>query len=483
MRKDPRQALASCKDSFHIVSTVYNSPLNPYNPFLPPNLPSNSSSTGTAATGEKLPDGCMETVLGKLPTNWKIVSASDYCSKVADGTHDSPKQSEEGYYLVTSKHIKNGKVDTSSAYRITAKDYEEVNKRSKVNKWDVLFSMIGTVGEVCLIDSEPDFAIKNVGLFKCNEEVNAKWLFYFFNSKQGKNHLMSRLSGTTQSYVTLGTLREFPIPKPPRVLQERAIDILSCLDDKIDLLRKQNKTLEATAQTLFKRWFVEFNFPNEKGKPYKESGGKMVESELGEVPEGWEVGEIKDICEIKNGFAFKSKDYVENGISVVRTTNFKNGSIDLNDVVYLTKEKSEESPSYFLERFDFLLVMVGASIGKNVIVPSKILPALQNQNMWNFKPKKEKFRLYNIFLLKKLISEQSRSASGSARDFFRKDYFYSLDVIIPSEKNLLNFARLASPIFEKIDTNHSQIQALTQLRNMLLPKLVLGKIAPLQPIQ
>jgi len=123
--------------------------------------------SGARCAMSDLPDGWVETEFGQLPENWQPIEAQIFCEKVADGTHDSPKQRESGKLLITSKNIKNSRLDVASAYHISSDDFDEVNRRSKVDQWDVLLSMIGTVGEVCLIDSEPDFAIKNVGLFKC----------------------------------------------------------------------------------------------------------------------------------------------------------------------------------------------------------------------------------------------------------------------------------------------------------------------------
>lgn len=122
-------------------------------------------------------------VIGGILVRWPCIPAKEYCIKVADGTHDSPKQSQVGKLLVTSKNIKDGRLDTLSAYKISETDFEDVNKRSKVDRWDLLLSMIGTVGEVCMISDEPDFAIKNVGLFKCGNEIRAKWLYYFLRSE------------------------------------------------------------------------------------------------------------------------------------------------------------------------------------------------------------------------------------------------------------------------------------------------------------
>ena len=225
------------------------------------------------------PSDWVETTLSFIPKDWKIILANEFCDKVADGTHDSPKQSEDGKLLITSKNLKNGQLDIASAYLISLKDFEEVNKRSKVDKWDILLSMIGTVGEVCLISEEPDFAIKNVGLFKCGNERNAKWLYYFLRSNIGQNHLLSRLSGTTQKYITLGELRNFPIIVPTNPEEQVAIaSILSSFDDKIELLREENKTLEETGQVIFKEWFGKYNVD----KPE-------------ELPEEWRVGKITEI--------------------------------------------------------------------------------------------------------------------------------------------------------------------------------------------
>src|SRR5690554_6171063 len=109
-----------------------------------------------------------------------MIKATEYCIKVFDGTHDSPKPADKGFKLLTSKNIMNGYLDKKNAYLISEEDYEKINKRSKVHKWDVLFSMIGTVGNVCLIeDNEIDYAIKNMGVFSCGNEYKAKWLYFY----------------------------------------------------------------------------------------------------------------------------------------------------------------------------------------------------------------------------------------------------------------------------------------------------------------
>ena len=171
--------------------------------------------------------------------------ASDYfCDDVKDGTHDSPKHVSNGYKLLTSKHITNGVIDTKTAKTISPIDYETINKRSKVDVNDILFSMIGTIGSVCRIASEPNFAIKNMGLFKVSDEIRSKYLYYYLQSPTAKEYIASATSGSTQQYISLGSLRKFPIKYPSQQSDmQRMVEILDSLQKKITLNNRINDYL------------------------------------------------------------------------------------------------------------------------------------------------------------------------------------------------------------------------------------------------
>ncbi len=192
------------------------------------------------------------TGIGRIPKEWEVVQAEKICSKVTDGTHDTPKPVESGYFLITSKHIKNGQVDFSDAYFISEKDFDEVNKRSKVDGYDVLFSMIGTVGETTIVrENYPKFAIKNVGLFKTNNnKILALWLHYYFKSKFAENYIRNSLKGSTQKYIPLFALRSFPIIVPSPSEQKKIAEILSTVDKRLELLRKKKEKLERVKKGL-----------------------------------------------------------------------------------------------------------------------------------------------------------------------------------------------------------------------------------------
>ena len=222
---------------------------------------------------------------------WKEVTATEYCSKIADGTHDSPKRQNFGKYLITSKHIKGHSIDFDNAYFISEDDYQKIIKRSKVDKWDVIISMIGEYCGFCYVEDSnfTDYAVKNVGIFKVGERIKSLWLYYYLTSPDGKAQLKSIRAGSSQPYISLGALRDLIIPVPSIEKMKDIVSILSSLDRKIELNNKINVDLEEMAQAIFKNWFVDF-------EPFKD--GKFVNSELGMIPEGWKVGGLFDIAEI-----------------------------------------------------------------------------------------------------------------------------------------------------------------------------------------
>ncbi len=170
-------------------------------------------------------------------------------------------------------------------------------------KGTVLFSSRAPIGYVAIASNELS---TNQG-FKsivCNPDI-ANNEFIYYRMKMAKQELESIAGGSTFKEVSGKVMKEFKINLPPLEEQEKIANILSSLDDKIELNNGMNKTLEEMAQALFKRWFVDFEFPNENGEPYKSSGGEMVESELGMIPKGWEVKSLDEIADFLNGLAMQ----------------------------------------------------------------------------------------------------------------------------------------------------------------------------------
>ena len=172
--------------------------------------------------------------------------------EVRDGTHDSPKQSPFGKPLITSKHIDTNRLDIKNAYLISENDFINVNKRSKVETNDILFSMIGTIGLTYLVQSETvNYAIKNIGLFKTSQ--NPDWRYYTFlwlSSSVGKEFIHEYRSGSTQEYIALGSLRSIVFDAPPKDLLSRFNEVIHPYFDKIKTNMLQIQTLEKLWDTL-----------------------------------------------------------------------------------------------------------------------------------------------------------------------------------------------------------------------------------------
>lgn len=221
--------------------------------------------------------------------SWEYIKAEDFCDSVRDGTHDTPKPTMSGHKLVTSKHIKNGQIDPTEAYCISEEDYQVINARSLVEQWDVLMSMIGTVGESAVVKQIPDYAIKNVALFKCGKsEIRGKWLNYYLQSPDARARMLGNMKGSSQQFLSLKQLRALPIPVCDNETMDKIVDILSTYDDLIENNRKQIKLLEEAAQRLYKEWFVDLRFP-----------GHVHTKITDGVPEGWRVTTLDEICSVR----------------------------------------------------------------------------------------------------------------------------------------------------------------------------------------
>src|SRR5690554_6361265 len=396
-----------------------------------------------------------------LSSAWKYVPGNEYCVKVTDGTHDSPKQAECGKPLITSKHIKGDVIDFDTAYLISEHDFNEINKRSKVDQWDVIISMIGAYCGFCFIESneEIEYAVKNVGLFKAGTEVNAKWLYYYLNSPIGRAHLDAVKSGSTQPYIALGALRNLPIlvPKEDDV-KEKIVAILDAIDTKIRVNNRINAELEAMAKTLYDYWFVQFDFPDANGKPYKSSGGKMVYNPTlkREIPEGWSDGTLGEIAELYQPKTISEKEMIEDGQYLVYGANGIVGRYD----------------EYNHDQSVVAVTCRGNSCGEiNVTRPFSWITgnAMVVKTDSHFLPPTYIYNLLRSAGLENVIT-------GSAQPQITRTNLAPMKIIKPAEKLLISFALLVKPSFEKRMVILDENEKLEKLRDWLLPMLMNGQV-------
>ena len=342
--------------------------------------------------------------------DWRKYTAQEFCLNVTDGTHDSPKPTEVGHYLITSKHLQNNAIDFSSAYKISEEDYQKVIKRSAVVQHDILFSMIGTIGNIVRVkDLIIDYAVKNMAIFKMgSDELKSKWLYYWLKSSKAKEYISSRLAGSTQSYLTLETLRNFPVFAPSEKEMQKIVSILSSIDDKIELNRQINDNLEQQAQVAFNSIIAnnsecgtvnlsEIAILNPKRTVAKGTIARSIEmSQLptsGSFPTGWEMKEYNGGMKFQNGDTLMARitPCLENG--KVAYINF----LEENEVAFGSTEyiviasKGAIAPEffYFLTRHnefvDFAVKNMNGSSGRQRVSAETIgtyeLPVISQEDM------------------------------------------------------------------------------------------------------
>ena len=185
----------------------------------------------------------VESELGLIPKGWEVKKITELID-VKDGTHDSPKRVDEGFFLITSKHMTGNIIDFSTAYKISQDDFTKINKRSLVEKGDILMTMIGTVGNFYFVNEEPNYVIKNIGLFKTSKSPKIQsYLYSYFKSKIGQEYIKAQMTGSTQQYVTLNTLRNFDITVPNEKTLTEFNQITNDYFETIINRTKENQTL------------------------------------------------------------------------------------------------------------------------------------------------------------------------------------------------------------------------------------------------
>ena len=197
---------------------------------------------------------------------FKSHKAIDFCDDVRDGTHDSPKHLDSGKILITSKNIKGDIIDFENISYISEEDFNKINERSLVEKNDILYSMIGTIGLVYRVDCDPDYAIKNMGLFKISNELKSKWLYYFLKTPKTMNMIYSKLNGSTQKFISLSNLRNLEIEYPEDENDaKRIVKLLELIDYRIRINSEINNNLYEMGDNLYNEYFGKYkdNLPSD----------------------------------------------------------------------------------------------------------------------------------------------------------------------------------------------------------------------------
>lgn len=308
--------------------------------------------------------------------------------------------------------------------------------------------------------------------------TDENYIFYLAISDLFRQIAIKSMTGTSgRQRVQTEVLKNSEIVIPEVNIQKKIASILSLLDEKIELNRKINQNLEEIAQTLFKRWFIDFEFPNEEGKSYKSNGGKMIESELGEIPEGWRSFSLKDIVkQIKPGTNFQPKR-LDKGIPFLNIKNIVNSEIDLNDVKYISEVDYEKvHKTWKPQEKDILISRIG-TLGLVTILKKNKLPIAVHYNFLVIKAKKiSSYFLYFLLKSQEFQKKYDSIKKQSVQEYVTVEDVEEIKVVLPENLEIL-YEKYFISFYKEIIKNQDEIYKLKELRDYLLPRLMSGEIS------
>ena len=302
-----------------------------------------------------------------------------------------------------------------------------------------------------------------------------QFYYYWLKSSIGQSLLNGIISGSAQPKFNKTSFRKLPIPVPPLTTQKQIASILSLFDEKIYINKQINNKLEEIAQALFKHWFIDFNFPNENGAPYKDSGGAMINSELGDIPKNWSVINLDDYLDFIRGVEPGSKEYSDIKISDEYVQFIRVSDLQSLGNTYIHKNLSKDK---FVDEYNVLISFdaIGrVKIGLSGAYSSGIRKVInKNISKYNFSNQ------FIYFLLKNENIQNTIITNATGTTILHAGHTIKLLRIAVNNKVVKVFNEIILPLFEQLIGNNKEIKVLSQIRDSLLPKLMSGEIDVVQ---
>ena len=381
----------------------------------------------------------------------------DEIADVIDCEHKTaPKVDSSEYYSIRTPDIKNGRLLYEQANRVSAETYELWTKRGIPEAGDIILAREAPVGEVGWIDKDHKICLgQRTVLIKIHSiEIDKKYLLYSFVSPKFKDYLNELSGGSVVAHLNMKDIRALEFSFPPLPEQKAIASVLSSLDDKIDLLHRQNKTLEAMAETLFRQWFIE------------------------EAKEDWGEVKLGDLCDIITK-GTTPKQFTESGVNFIKAESLTDtGSFIRSKFASVSNEIHENLLKRSILQIDDLLFSIAGTIGRVAKVTSDIVPANTNQALAILRPKNDVSSDLIYCILKSSYFQELADGKvvHAVQPNLSLGEISNSCIRLPNQKVLQVFIEQVSAYFAKKNVNSSQIQTLENLRDTLLPKLMSGEV-------
>ncbi len=439
-----------------------------------------------------------------MKSEWETYKLSNLCDIGSSKRIFQHEYVNNGIPFLRSKEVIDkalGSFEPKDLLFISHEKFNEIKSKYNIPKaGELLLSSVGNRSGIPYVikEADGDFYFKdgNLTWFKNFKSLDSNFLFYWINSSVGQNTLNGIMIGSAQKALTISGLQNLTLTIPPLPIQKKIAHILSTLDDKIELNRKMNQTLEDMASAIFKSWFVDFDPVHAKANCTdeaeleniaKELGiskaildlfpNEFEESELGMIPKGWEDTELSQVCKIQSGYAFKSAWWQDTGVKVIKIKNIDGNRVNTLDCECVSEEIATKNSNFKLSSGDFLIAMTGATVGKVGVIYTSDEEYLLNQRVGRFQPIKYYDEYVKIFASSSKFFESIQGqAQGSAQPNISAREIETVKIIKPNNEIMKVFSSLLNPFFSKILEHQGEIQTLEKTRDTLLPKLLSGEI-------
>jgi len=344
-------------------------------------------------------------------------------------------------------------------------------KKYILKEGDIVFSRVGSIDRCTYVSKKEEGWLFSGRCLRVrfNEKADARFISFYFRQKYFKEMMLNISVGATMPSLNTALMDNILLFLPSKETQQKVASVLSSIDSKIELNNRINTELETMAKTLYDYWFVQFDFPDANGKPYKTSGGKMVwNKELKrEIPERWKVLDLHEIAKCIMGQSPKGESYNQNYIG----TPLLNGPADYENGALKGRTYTTE-PTRLCQKDD-LVLCIRATIGNLVYSEQEFC---LGRGVAAVRPNEKRISELVYFLLLQEIERFKIQATGSIIVGITKDDLIESKCLIPDDELIDTFHKLIKPQFDKIRINIKENQKLTELRDWLLPMLMNGQV-------
>ncbi|MCK4306328.1 MAG: restriction endonuclease subunit S [Candidatus Eisenbacteria sp.] len=434
-----------------------------------------------------------------MEDEWRVCRLGDVVD-IFDGPHATPRKIDAGPIFLGISNLANGRLGLTSTAHLSEEDYIRWTRRVTPQEGDVVFSYETRLGEAAIIPAGLKCCLgRRMGLLRTkSSHLDSRFLLYTYLGAEFQETIRSRtVHGSTVDRIPLVEMPDFPIRLPSLKTQQAIACILGTLDDKIELNRRMNETLEGIARAIFKSWFVDFDPVRAKASGEQPPGlaphiadlfpDAFETSESGEIPRGWMRTSLKRLfpldsnCVITGPFGSKlhASDYREEGVPLLLVKNVVNGAIVEDGVPLVGWHKVPELERYRLKLGDIVFTRVGAVGRSAYIYPRYVGWMISGQTLrvsisdWDILHPRY---LASVFQYPAFIAMVESHALGTTRPSLNTNILKSFEFLYPPPELQLEYARIVAALNERRLANLDQIGTLATLRDTLLPRLISGEL-------